>query len=192
MAFFEYQRLVTAYHGCDQSLVDSALRGIPLNESRNDYDWLGRGIYFWENGPARAMDWAKEVAKRKKTRIAKPSKIGALIQLGNCFDLLDLRFTRYLKTLWPEFEKAMVASGAALPKNTPYLHRLDCAFIDWAIPRVESISSSKFHTVRGVFLEGTPIYPTGYIFEKSHIQIAVRDPASIIGYFVPAGSLDVS
>ena len=27
--------------------------------SDNDYDWLGNGIYFWEEAPARAYEWAK-------------------------------------------------------------------------------------------------------------------------------------
>jgi hypothetical protein len=43
-----------AYHGCDESVVtDILVRGETLKASANDYDWLGRGVYFWEHGPDR-------------------------------------------------------------------------------------------------------------------------------------------
>lgn len=29
-----------------------------MRSSDNDYDWLGPGIYFWENNPKRAIDYA--------------------------------------------------------------------------------------------------------------------------------------
>jgi hypothetical protein len=37
------------------------------------------------------MKWAKDQQRRKK--LAKPAVVGALIELGNCFDLMDTRFT---------------------------------------------------------------------------------------------------
>ena len=64
--------------------------------SANDYDWLGSGIYFWEYGPDRGLDWAREISKRYPNRIRRPAVLGALIHLGACFDLLDTRFTTYL------------------------------------------------------------------------------------------------
>lgn len=48
-------------------------------------------------------------------------------------------------------------------------------------------SGDKFHqTVRGVFLEGVPAFPGASIFTKTHTQVAVRDPAVIVGYFRPS------
>ena len=46
----EYNGLTIGFHGCDE---DTAKRVI-LNKdnilaSQNAYDWLGSGIYFWEN-----------------------------------------------------------------------------------------------------------------------------------------------
>lgn len=186
MPFLEYQRLIIAYHGCDQAVADATLRGGDLKKSDNDYDWLGTGIYFWEHGPARALEWAEFMASRKKVKT--PAAIGALIQLGHCFDLLDVRLTENLRLLYPEFVKAMALSGKPLPTNdsTSKLHRLDCAFLNWAIPLIEAGKGVKFQTVRGVFIEGEAIYPTAQIFAKSHIQIAVRDSSAIMGYFHPA------
>jgi hypothetical protein len=40
-----------------------------------------------------------------------------------------------------------------------------------------------FDTVRGVFLEGKPIYETSGFREKTHIQICVRNLSNIKGVF---------
>ncbi len=91
----KYQRTVVGYHGCDESVVgDVLLRGKNLRASQNDHDWLGRGIYFWEHGPERAYEWAQHSKSVKK-----PAVIGAFINLGNCFDLLDTNHTRLLADL---------------------------------------------------------------------------------------------
>ena len=53
---------VYGYHGCCKSVADSILSGLDvLLSSDNDYDWLGTGIYFWEEAPARAYEWAKNL-----------------------------------------------------------------------------------------------------------------------------------
>ncbi|MBN8421206.1 MAG: hypothetical protein J0L73_19985 [Verrucomicrobia bacterium] len=186
MSFAAYQRQVIAYHGCDQSVVEECFRGGKLNESANDYDWLGNGIYFWEHGPARAMEWAQFMKLRRK--VVTPAVVGALIQLGNCFDLLDVRFTDLLRGMFLNFNKSVEGADDVPPVNDPArkLHRLDCAFLNWAIPIVEEKLEVRFQTVRGVFVEGEPLYPSAQIFMHSHIQIAVRDPAAILGFFHPA------
>jgi ribulose-5-phosphate 4-epimerase/fuculose-1-phosphate aldolase len=70
--------LILGFHGTDQSIVDDVLNGKgDLKERDNVYDWLGHGIYFWDNSPSRAMDWAIELSKRKGSKIKKPAVIGA-------------------------------------------------------------------------------------------------------------------
>ena len=47
--------LILGFHGCDKSLVNDVLTGEKtLQDSDNEYDWLGHGVYFWENSVARA------------------------------------------------------------------------------------------------------------------------------------------
>ncbi len=48
--------------------------------------------------------------------------------------------------------------------------------------------TSYFQTVRGAFVEGDPVYEGARIHAKTHVQIAVRDPSCILGYFRPAAS----
>lgn len=186
MNFLEYQRMVTAYHGCDQSVVDSVLAGGELNRSENDYDWLGAGIYFWEQGPARAFEWA--VFMKKRGRVERPAVLGAVIQLGNCLDLLDVAMTRRLQEIYPSFEEGLPKAGRGRPINKPHrkMHNLDCAFLNWAIPLIEEAAGRTYDTVRGVFVEGPPLYPSSQLHTESHIQLAVRNSNAIVGYFLPA------
>lgn len=56
--------LVIGFHGCDKSVSDKVITGEEnLLASKNDYDWLGNGIYFWENNEDRALEWAIQLSK---------------------------------------------------------------------------------------------------------------------------------
>jgi hypothetical protein len=188
----EYHRTIIGYHGCDASLVDDVLSGkCTVKPSENTYDWLGRGIYFWEHGPARAKAWATESAAIHKNKIHTPAVLGALIHLGDCFDLLDMEYTRLLRETFPTIAADFISQhpDAALPRNSgPGLRnrKLDCAMINWAIPLLEADRGRKFQSVRCVFTEGEPVVDGSCIMLKSHIQIAIRDPSCILGYFRPS------
>jgi hypothetical protein len=194
MDLLNYQRTVFAYHGCDRRVRDSVLLGkLKLLASLNTYDSLGTGIYFWEHGPRRALEWATQQSKRKGTKIKEPAVLGAVVQLGNCFDLLDIEFTQMLSKEASELENDLAAQGVSLPINQPsrdrdfdWLRRdRDCFVINSVIPRIESAKDIIYHSVRGVFQEGSPAFKGAGIKLKSHIQIAVRNPRAILGYFNP-------
>ncbi len=191
MRALDYQRFVIGYHGCDVSVRDRVIqRGGKLNPSQNDYDWLGHGIYFWEHGPQRALEWAE--GQRKRGKITYPAVLGAYLQLGRCFDLLDAAYTDVLTDAYPEFCDSLKESEEDLPKNEPsnsrdpdnVLRKLDCAAVNWTIDEVEQ-SGMKFDSVRGLFQEGGAVFPGSAIRRRSHIQIAARTPACVIGYFLP-------
>ncbi len=63
---------------------------------------------------------------------------------------------------------------------------LDCAVIE-TIHKVNSLNNDKstFDSVKGVFWEGEELYPSAGFREKNHIQICVRNPNCIKGYFLP-------
>ena len=183
-----YQRLVFGYHGCDAAVADAAIRtGKPLSPSDNDYDWLGTGIYFWEHGPDRALEWAKE--KHRNGEIRKPAVVGALIHLGKCLDLLDTRHTRIVANAFDEFRSGLLTEGQQVPENSGGPDQLkrqrDCAVLNWLMEQFEG-DIDPFQTVRGVFTEGPPAFEGSGIRLKSHIQIAVRDPSCILGFFRPS------
>lgn len=93
--------LVVGFHGCDKSVVDAVIAGkTELLASANDYEWLGSGIYFWENNEDRAWQWAKQLSTRKSSSVKEPAVIGAIIDLGYCLDLTDsFLFARIKKLL---------------------------------------------------------------------------------------------
>jgi len=173
----KHQRTVIGYHCCDLILAENVLlRREKLNASHNDYDWLGGGIYFWEYGCQRALDWARGIAKRRPEIVRTPAVIGAHIHLGVCLDLLDVRFTERLSELFPLFDAGFRKQGIPLPQNELahgndrdlVRRKLDCAMLNWAIPMIEKDLKVKFQTVRGVFQEGIPAYPGSGIL-KNHI-----------------------
>ena len=73
MNLLSYQRTIFGFHGCDRRVADAVLAGKQkLTASANAYDWLGTGIYFWEHGPARALEWAEAQVRRKGAASKRP------------------------------------------------------------------------------------------------------------------------
>ena len=77
-----------------------------------------------------------------------------------------------------------------IPKNgggTPdrKLRRLDCAVLNAYLQATEDQGGTRYQTVRGAFREGRPVFKNSCIYRETHIQIAVRDPACILGAFRP-------
>jgi hypothetical protein len=183
-----YARNIIGYHGCTASTAARIVKGEPFSPSNNDYDWLGHGVYFWEHGPDRALRFIREKLHREKRR-EKPVVVGAILQLGLCFDLLDTNFTSDLGQGHSRFVDYLVSVGHALPQNrgpTPELRLryLDCAMLNWYLADLEA-DGQRYQTVRGCFVEGGPAFPGSGIERESHIQVAVRDPGCIIGVFHP-------
>jgi hypothetical protein len=185
--------LTIGFHGCDQSVVDKVIAGKEtLLASTNDYDWLGSGIYFWENNEERAMEWAVELSKRPGSSVKQPVVIGAIIDLGYCFDLTD---TAYLKELKKSYDFALEfsrISGIPLPINKTLgnstdllLRKLDCYVIQTTHRINREANKRAYDSVRGVFWEGKPLYPNAGFAEKNHIQICICNPNCIKGYFLP-------
>lgn len=180
------------YHGCDQETGERVLAGdMDLRLSTNDYDWLGHGIYFWENDPDRALHWARTVQKHgKKSRhpIKNPFVIGAVILTGNCLDLMQAEPIRLLRNAHINLKRVYDEAGAKLPINRLIhgelaMRHLDCAVIQFLHQDREEIGLPAFDTVRAAFPEGTPLYESSGFLERTHIQICVRNPSQLIGYF---------
>jgi hypothetical protein len=188
-----YARLVIGYHGCDASTAERILAGERFTPSENEFDWLGRGIYFWEYGLDRAWKWAQQNKKRST-----PAVVGALIQLGRCFDLFDTRFTTDLTKFARQYVDGIAKSGGAIPRNGGRDRKarfLDCAIINWALDQIEHARATDggvrpYQTVRCGFVEGGPVFRgrgrATAIRRESHVQIAVRDPECIVGVFRPS------
>ncbi|GJE60900.1 hypothetical protein MPOCJGCO_3019 [Methylobacterium trifolii] len=156
---------------------------MPFKVSGNDYDWLGSGVYFWEANPRRGLDFVTEVMSRGKTPIKVPAVVGAVIDLGSCLDLMTAVGIDMVRIGYESLAETLRTAGAALPVNKDDLRRqLDRAVIERVHAIVEA-NGAAIDTVRGVFVEGKPIYPGSGFDAKTHIQIAVRNPRCIKGVF---------
>jgi hypothetical protein len=183
--------LLIGFHGCEKSVRDSIVSGISmLKASENGYDWLGGGFYFWENNYDRALEFAQNPPGKKKYKV--PSVLGAIIDLGYCLDLLDTKYLRLVKGSYNNFVLSVYTNEQEIPKNKAVkgskdklLRELDCAVIENLHTMQRQIQFDPFDSVRGVFVEGDELYPGAGFHDKNHIQICIRNPNCIKGFFIP-------
>ncbi len=185
---------VLGFHGCDQIVANRVVRGQDgLYSSRNDYAWLGHGIYFWENDPERALEYARilhDNPRRGQGKVTVPAVLGAIIDLGHCLNLMETRALNSVAQAYDTLLASLESAGYELPENAPghgggddlLLRRLDCAVLEILH---QNNTEPSFDTVRGLFFEGPELYPNAGFREKNHIQICVRNPNCIKGYFLP-------
>jgi hypothetical protein len=188
-----HPHFVIGFHGCDQTVANSvvARHSTHLIASKNKWDWLGHGIYFWEQNHQRALDWAQYLKSnpRKmspgKTPIKTPGAVGSVIDLGHCLNLLDGKYIDLVEGTYERLKKIFDAAKIPLPKNTKDARNLDCAVIN-AIHMFRKASGEKpFDTVRGMFPEGDPLYKNAGFQKQNHIQLCVINPNCVKGYFHP-------
>jgi hypothetical protein len=193
MLYTRLPAFIIGFHGCDAETADRVVNGkLHLRASRNDYDWLGQGIYFWENDPVRAKQWALAKAKRAAAsgKSYAPAVIGATIDLGQCLNLLDATSNKLLRLGYNVLDAAQSKLGLPMPINATLnndpdilLRRLDCAVINSLHDLIKKQGSATFDTVRAAFIEGLPVYPNSTFRQKNHVQVCVRNRSSIKGYF---------
>lgn len=184
--------LVIGFHGCDKHLAEAVVLGkTDLKPSANDYDWLGSGIYFWENNYDRAMAWAQERVGRSK-KIQTPGVLGAVIDLGYCLDLMDSACLTALEIAHDMLVTTFHRDGLELPKNENIgsntdllIRKLDCAVIQVAHSLSLKSEGRQYDSVRSMFTEGVALYENSGFASKSHVQLCVCNPNCIKGYFLP-------
>jgi hypothetical protein len=135
------------------------------------------------------MNFAREAARQKhltRGNISDPYVVGAIIDLGHCFNLLEAEALSELKDAHSYLEIVHEVLGKPLPQNTG--RELGARFLDKAV--IESVHGlrkrrrlPKYDSVRSSFVEGEKLYEGAGWRSKNHIQVAVRDVACIRGYF---------
>lgn len=186
-----YQKLpnlVLGFHGCNRETFENVImNGEQLKGSANSYDWLGNGIYFWEQNYQRAYHWAVNRFGEDEAAV-----IGAVIDLGNCLNLTDSASTEILQQGYELLKFRCEVVGNQLPQNRRstktkdvLLRDLDCAVIQQIHDFNKENNRQEFDSVRGIFTEGKPAYPGSEFLEKTHVQLCVCNPNCIKGYFMP-------
>ena len=180
--------LILAFHGCDLAVAEEVVTGrASLRRSENTYDWLGHGIYFWENNPERALEWAEAAAKRG--RIQSPAVIGAILDLGHCLDLTETVGCEEVAKTYGSL-RYLIAKGALDEVENSggpdaLKRHLDCSVINTLHYLRERNGHSPYTSVRAAFHERGELYPGAGFSRRAHIQICIRDEAAVLGYFLP-------
>lgn len=191
--------LALGFHGCRKEVADMLIANPnDIKISENDWDWLGSGFYIWENNLERARDWAINTYGKEA------AVVGVVYELGNCLDLMETNSIKMIKKTRDEFVDYMAKLEVPLPFNKDLkrdlhhdnlLRYMDCAVINFLTSRTDfaytaettanGYSTTKpFDSVRGCFHEGAKINGME-IYEKTHIQIAIRNLNCIKGIFLP-------
>jgi|LGOV01.1.fsa_nt_gb hypothetical protein len=191
--YSSYPALIHAFHGCDHELAEAIFAGHEtLKPSQNSYDWLGHGIYFWENDHVRAYQYAVNLSHNPKSKVKFPAVVGATIDLGYCFNLLEADALAQLKAGYEVFSELQQVNELPMPKNKTVengedllLRPLDCAVIQTIQQFRKATDEKAYDSVRGVFWEGAPLYEGAGFKMKNHIQVCIANPNCIKGYFRP-------
>lgn len=134
--------IVRGYHGTTEVVAKALLGGTPFLSSQNEGDWLGSGVYFWQDAPRRAEWWARRISRAKGVA---PAVLVADIDLSDSLDLLDSWGFERLKTQYKVFNTLLGTptqeplelqkGGTVWPSDgTPLVDRnkRDKAFLDFA------------------------------------------------------------
>jgi hypothetical protein len=194
---------VFGYHGTTRSAAESIVANpLLFQSSTGEGDWLGQGVYFFENSFRKGTEWAMRTVDKRATSggAEAPAVLGCEIDLSNCLDLCDPRHSEDLQS-WvianidlagaplqhaPRLLTAAAkevtisdfpyrtAKNRSLYRHPHKVNVLDKVLIDAFIDAMPT--AKRFSTVRAPFNSGRQLFPNSYLFHNSQVQIAVRDP----------------
>lgn len=165
-----------------------------MRPSLQDYDWLGRGIYFWQAAPIRAWMWKRHFALKRDRAGADETVVleyRLTVNLTHCLDLLDIRWHGLLGATGRGVSEGWRIAGVdeatihqRLLRNArrraPHPHFLDCAAVNQVCERLEHAHNIRIMLVRAAFQQLGTIYPYSAFHEGDHVQVAIRDPNAIV------------
>jgi hypothetical protein len=164
---------VYGYHGTSRSRAEQIMTE-GFQPSTNGYDWLGTGVYFWQDAPNHAWHWAKQKHPNE------PAVIKSRLRLDStCIDLLDMSNPSnpdFWLDSYNRFTELCRRAGQSLPTQNPDIpgkRYLDCAFFDYV--RTSVFKSDPRGAVRSAFVEGKRIFPNSAIHDQTHVQIVIID-----------------
>jgi hypothetical protein len=127
-----------------------------LKPSNNSWDWLGDGIYLWEQNPERALEYAIECADKKqfnKNPIINPFVLGVILDLQNCLNLTETSSIKILEKSFDSLNEIYKKGNVSLPINKGANRSLDCAVIKHVHFLNNEKNIAQYDTVRGAFPE---------------------------------------
>ncbi len=170
-----FENTVRCYHGTSLALAHEILRE-GFKPSVKAIEWLGTGIYFWQE----ALNWAAVWAESRRQAEGLGGKIAVVaaeVSLRDCLDLCDSYWSQKMDAASSEFLDEVAPRGL---RNNPETgeNLLDCAFFNFVVQQYKE-RGIEFKSVRAPCMTGRPLFEGSPIYTLGHIQLAVRDPSVI-------------
>ena len=167
--------VVYGYHGTTATAAQSILSATDPTtrfwSSYNREDWLGDGVYFFQDAPERARLWPT-LRYPVHTRGTEAVVIGAKINLERCIDLLDVSSVALFAGRYSRMVRDFRKKKVALPKNNGPARYFDRELVNFVVERSKRTVNAQ--CVRAAFEEGKPLVPGAALRKYSHVQIVVR------------------
>jgi hypothetical protein len=95
-------RVFIGFHGTSKASADMILLDKRFLPSNREDEWLGRGIYFFEDDPDQAIDWCVRARKYKERAILK-----TIIEAQEVLDLTRKREWDIFLSVIKEIQRKM-------------------------------------------------------------------------------------
>jgi hypothetical protein len=117
------------YHGTTLEAATNIVNNKDFEREEREWHWLGQGVYFWQDAPLRAWEWAQHKAGEETAngRPVEPAVVSAVIDLKECLDFLDIRFWPLLDLAWQRVSRRHIDEGGEPPNQIGPLEALACA-----------------------------------------------------------------
>ncbi len=168
--------IVTAYHGTTTRAAH-IVNGTEFDSDRNTRPkWLGDGIYFFQDAPNHARQWAETLSQ---IRGEAPIVFQADIDLTESLDFLDTTHWDYFKIY---LKHAKPAPTAQVGPNVITSSQPRPKFLGWNFEDHHHIHQfialiedrRRINAVRCPFIEGNQLYANSWFFDEAHVSICVK------------------
>lgn len=194
------------YHGTSREAAQKILDERRFKVSRNFGDWLGPGVYFFENSPLKALAWTQIKGWIPNcTADASPVVLETTIDSDECFDLFKTENIQLLKSIArmaeaegivaPEqSQKAPVlkdhnGTRRRIPSGSKVSHDryefaniFDEKLVVLTLAALKEHDGRIFRAVRFPFWEGRQVRKGSYFFDHTNVQVCIFDYSAIPEY----------
>lgn len=177
------RRRFVGYHGTTLESASQILNGRSFRFAERDGLWLGRGVYFFEDGPEHARSWAQNVAAERSSQ---PAVIEVVIEADYIIDLSDKLYWSMIRETFEQLKSEDSVRDQIGPQGiwNPVERRAEKFghnYLDFDVMNrflelycgISNDQGIKFDMVRCPFIAGDQVYEKSWFFRRACIMISV-------------------